>query len=128
MNASTSLTLKIAAACGIGIAALAASTSTASAHDGDAWGYRHGHGYGHGHVRRSVACVAPVRVYAPTIVYRHAYAPGRYFVPRPAFVAPYPYVAAPPLPYGAVVYDPVHVHVGGFVGFSGPHVSIGIGF
>jgi hypothetical protein len=37
-------------------------------------------------------------------------------------------IVAPRVPYGAGVYDPAYVHPGGFIGFSGPHVSIGFGF
>jgi hypothetical protein len=38
-------------------------------------------------------------------------------------VSPYPYPY-----YAPTYYGPSHGAVGGFIGFSGPHVSVGIGF
>lgn len=127
MYASTSVIRKFLATAGIVTAALAASTSIAGAHDG----YRHGCGYGYGHAHVHGVVVAPPVVFARPVVVRPVfyapYAPA-YVVHRAPCVTPYPVVVAPPLPYAPVVYDPVRVHVGGFIGVSGPHVSIGIGF
>jgi hypothetical protein len=70
---------------------------------------------------------AYVPVYAPAY-----YAPApvvvRRVITRPVVVYPQPPVVVVPAPYAAanVVYD--RDRVGGFIGVSGPHVSIGIGF
>ena len=107
--------------------ALAGSSAQAGERHG---GYGHGHAYGH----RTVVYASP-RCAAPIVVARPGYWVRPAVVVRPApfvvpVVAPVPIVRAYPVaaPYGSVVYDPVYGHVGGFIGFSGPHVSFGIGF
>lgn len=107
-----------------------AATSAQAGERRGGYGYGHGHAYGHRTVvYASPRCVAPVIVGRPAYWVRPAVVvrPAPYFVPvipQVAVIRTYP----APAPYGTVVYDPVYGHVGGFVGFSGPHVSFGIGF
>jgi hypothetical protein len=106
----------------LGAAALGFSATKADAGNGRGHGrgHHHGHGCGHAYVARPV-------YYAPRPVY---VAPRPvYIAPRPVYVAPYPYLPAPPVVYAPVpVYDHHRDGVAGFIGISGPHVSIGIGF
>lgn len=108
---------RLAAMLAVPAIAFALSTSNADAHPNRGWG--HGHGHGHGHARCNV-----VRVVAPPVVVHRVIAPYRVIVPAPV-VRPYPVA---PVPYGTVVYDRGYDHVGGFIGWSGPHVRIGIAF
>jgi hypothetical protein len=94
---------------------------------GHGGGYRYGNAYTYGHHHGSYV--------APRCAPRVAYAPYYGYAPYPAY-APYPlYGAVPmvspypvaPLPYGAVVYDPVR-GVNGYIGVAGPNFSIGVGF
>ena len=100
----------------LGAAALGFSATRADAkpHQG------HGHGHGHGRpVCRHAYVARPAYVIARPVYV----APPAYVVVRPAYVPPPPVLYAP-----VPVYDRHRDGIDGFIGISGPHVSIGIGF
>ena len=116
--------LQAASVAVVTVAALSLSATPAEAKGGH--GHRHGHGHKHhGCAVRTHAHYAPV-VYQP--VYRPVYAPvyAPVVVARP--MIPRPVVVVPAYPVAPVVYDRHRDGVDGFIGISGPHVSIGIGF
>ena len=113
----------------VSIAAVAVAALSLSATPADAKSRGH-HRHGHGHHRHACAVrhayvpvYAPAYVPAPVIVHRPVIA-------RPVIVYPQAPVVVVPAPYAAatVVYDRDRDGVDGFIGVSGPRVSIGIGF
>ena len=85
------------------------------------------HGHGHGRpVCRHAYVARPAYVVAHPVYVRPVYIappPPAYVVVRPAYVPPPPVLYAP-----VPVYDRHRDGIDGFIGISGPHVSIGIGF
>lgn len=103
---------RLAAAAILGVAALSLSVTDADAgvrtRHSRAF-HRVGHHHHHG------ACAL-------------AHTHPRAFVVRPVMIPRPVIVVTPPVTYGTVVYDHGRVGVDGFIGISGPHLSVAIGF
>jgi len=103
----------------VSVLALGAAALGFSATRADAKPHQ-GHGHGHGRpVCRHAYVARPAYVIARPVYV----APPAYVVVRPAYVPPPPVLYAP-----VPVYDRHRDGIDGFIGISGPHVSIGIGF